>query len=476
MNLIPQGSGTRPRVACEIAPEGVVAARSASASEPLAAVARVPLAAGAVSPGLKPGNVADRVAVTTAIRRALEGVGCRANARGADVSVVIPDGAVRVLFLDFDTLPSKLSETLPIIKFRLKKLLPFEVDDAMVSYQILSQNKSAVRVLAVAMPKDVLAEYESLVREAGFEPGVVLPSTLATLAAVTDDEPTLLVNAGSLGITTAILGGGQLLLHRSLDLQPSPIGVPASLPPALFEREDEALPLVDRHTSAGEWAAQEALPEYGRNPYADQIASEAAVEDVDGVTGLPVPRVFASDGAPTSAGAIARGFAGHPGGPIDREAANVSDSPYMSPTLDADLSAELHNAILVAPTSLGTLTDPAVASQLREVGLRHTGAAETVSRGWNDASLEVSSEEISHSVSVAAAYFEDVLSTPPRRILSAGPLGAEALTEILRAHGVAQTDDLRVKELVESSALGADVATASVSRSTLAGVLGAVRG
>jgi hypothetical protein len=99
-----------------------------------------------------------------------------------------------------------------------------------------------------------------------------------------------------------------------------------------------------------------------------------------------------------------------------------------------------------------------------------------VSRGWNDASLEVSSEEISHSVSVAAAYFEDVLSTPPRRILSAGPLGAEALTEILRAHGVAQTDDLRVKELVESSALGADVATASVSRSTLAGVLGAVRG
>ena len=34
------------------------------------------------------------------------------------------------------------------------------------------------------MPGTVLAEYESAVRAAGYEPGVVLPSTLAAAAAV----------------------------------------------------------------------------------------------------------------------------------------------------------------------------------------------------------------------------------------------------------------------------------------------------
>ena len=56
MNLLPKASGTRPRVACDISTQGVVAARSDAAGSPLAAVSRVELAAGAVVPGLKPGS------------------------------------------------------------------------------------------------------------------------------------------------------------------------------------------------------------------------------------------------------------------------------------------------------------------------------------------------------------------------------------------------------------------------------------
>jgi type IV pilus assembly protein PilM len=107
MNLLPQASGTRPRVACEIMPQGVVAARSADAAAPLSAVARVGLAEGAIAPGLKPGNVVDRVAVTAAIRDAMEQIGERANARDGNLTLVIPDSAVRVLLLDFEALPSR---------------------------------------------------------------------------------------------------------------------------------------------------------------------------------------------------------------------------------------------------------------------------------------------------------------------------------------------------------------------------------
>jgi type IV pilus assembly protein PilM len=230
MNLLPKVIGSRPRLACEIAAEGVTAARALTAEGPVDSVARVPLAPGAVMPGLKPGNLADRVAVIAAIRRALESIDVRPNSRGADLTIIIPDAAVRVLLLDFDALPPKLTEALPIVRFRLKKLVPFEVDDAMVSFQVMSSSKSNVRVLAVAMPRDILGEYETAVREAGFEPGAVLPSTLSALASVAAPEPSLVVNAGTTGVTTAITRDGVLLLHRSVDLQPAAAGVDPTLP------------------------------------------------------------------------------------------------------------------------------------------------------------------------------------------------------------------------------------------------------
>jgi type IV pilus assembly protein PilM len=293
MNLLPQASGTRPRVACEIMPQGVVAARSTDSTAPLAAVARVSLAEGAVVPSLKPGNIVDRVAVTAAIRNVLEQIGERRNIRDANLTLVIPDSAVRVLLLEFESLPSRLSEALPLVRFRLKKLLPFDADDAMVTYQVMSSNKSIVRVLAVAIPRDVLSEYETAAREAGFEPGSVLPSTLACLAAVEDVEPVLLVNANPIGVTVAIARGGILLLHRSVDLQEHVVAIPTSL----TARPLPPLPLVDAHDTAGEWATQKPLPEHGRNPYADQIDDETAVQRIDNITGFDLPGVYAEGDA-----------------------------------------------------------------------------------------------------------------------------------------------------------------------------------
>jgi type IV pilus assembly protein PilM len=105
------------------------------------------------------------------------------------------------------------------VRFRLKRLVPFDADDAAVSYQVMATQKGLVRVMAVAMPREVLAEYESVVQEAGFEPGAVLPSTLAALAGLGErDAPVLMVNAGRSGVTTAIVKDGVLLLHRSVDL------------------------------------------------------------------------------------------------------------------------------------------------------------------------------------------------------------------------------------------------------------------
>jgi type IV pilus assembly protein PilM len=132
----------------------------------------------------------------------------------------VPDASVRVLLLDFDTLPPKTADVLPILRFRLRKLVHFEVDDAAISWQVLpkAQDEALVRTVVAVMPAAVRAEYEDAVREAGYEPGAVLSSSLAALAAVPGEDPALLVNRNGNCITTAIVHGGQLLLFRTIDL------------------------------------------------------------------------------------------------------------------------------------------------------------------------------------------------------------------------------------------------------------------
>jgi type IV pilus assembly protein PilM len=63
----------------------------------------------------------------------------------------------------------------------------------------------------------VLEEYESIVREAGFCPGLVLPSVLASLRMVDASVPTLLVTVGSATIGIAIVNGPVVVLVRILD-------------------------------------------------------------------------------------------------------------------------------------------------------------------------------------------------------------------------------------------------------------------
>jgi type IV pilus assembly protein PilM len=167
MEILATSLGTRPRLAIEIRPEGVVAARADDGSAMLTAVARAEIGEGAVTPGLKAGNFTRRGDVVAAVRSTLDSVSSAGRERGRDVTVVVPDASVRVLLLDFDELPTKSVEALPIIRFRLKKLLPFDADGAAVSYQVMASAKGSVRVLAVAMTKDVLVEYEEVVAAAG---------------------------------------------------------------------------------------------------------------------------------------------------------------------------------------------------------------------------------------------------------------------------------------------------------------------
>lgn len=224
-NNLKSGSqpGGRPLAAVEIAPEGVLAAAVPAPGQP-AQYAFAALPVGSLAPGIAESNVRQASVVTEALRTALEEV----SPRNRHVTLVIPDTAARVFVLDFDTLPAKTAEAVPVIRFRLRKMVPFDVEHAAISFQILTQRDegekagSIVKVLATVMPGPILAEYEAAVRAAGYEPGAVLPSSLAALAALDSPHPVLAANLSGLALTTAITSGDDLLLYRTVELPEDP--------------------------------------------------------------------------------------------------------------------------------------------------------------------------------------------------------------------------------------------------------------
>jgi type IV pilus assembly protein PilM len=170
---------------------------------------------GVVSPDLTEANVLRGEALRDALGAALEEVG----GRGRDVIAILPDAAVRVVLLDFETLPEKREEAEAVVRFRLKKSLPFDVEKARLSYQVQPGGGSGkgLKVIAAVALASVLDEYEAAFRDSGYIPGVVLPSMLAALGAVDALRPTLVVKVDPFTTSIAILETQKLLLFRTLE-------------------------------------------------------------------------------------------------------------------------------------------------------------------------------------------------------------------------------------------------------------------
>ena len=128
-------SGSKPKLACEVAADRVLAGRLSDSGDVVAECASHELAPGSVVPDLIDTNLRQRSAVYKTIEDTLSRIGGRSR----DVIAVLPDAAVRVVLLDFDALPTNREEAEGVVRFRLKKSLPFDVDKARVTWERLAE-------------------------------------------------------------------------------------------------------------------------------------------------------------------------------------------------------------------------------------------------------------------------------------------------------------------------------------------------
>ncbi len=200
-----------PNFVVEIASDRVAAARWGKRRGHLEAAAVEPLPLGAVMPSTVETNVAQPDAVRSALRR----VFTRVPAGSGPIALLVPDLVVRVFILPFDNLPRRADEALPLLRWRLKKSVPFDVEETVVSWDRQDGQGHSLEVVTAVARRQVLREYEQIVESLGAHTGIVLGSTLATLPLLEDRGATLLVRLSGRMMTTVVTNGPSLCVYRS---------------------------------------------------------------------------------------------------------------------------------------------------------------------------------------------------------------------------------------------------------------------
>lgn len=203
-----------PLVACEIASTHVAAARWKRGTYSLDRYAVEPILPDALRPSAVETNLVDGAAVRSAVTAALSRIG----ARNEQIALFVPDAVIRVFVLHFDVFPRSASEAIPMLRWRLKKSVPFEVEETLISYMRQAPREDGVDIVTGLARLRIVKEYESLVEPMGLQPGVVMSTTLATLPLLDDRQPTMLARVSGAMLTTAIAREGILCGYRCTDL------------------------------------------------------------------------------------------------------------------------------------------------------------------------------------------------------------------------------------------------------------------
>jgi type IV pilus assembly protein PilM len=200
-------------LAIEISPDRIAAARW-TRSGGLDAYAVENLPPGAIVPSAVEANIVN----STVVRAAMTNACRKLHTKDEEVALLLPDTVIRVFVQHFEQFPRSSEEALPMLRWKLKKSVPFEVEETLISYMLQAPREDGVDVVTALARMRIVREYEGLAEAAGLFPGVVLSSSLAAITLLDDERPTLLARVSGPALTTAIARDGVLCGYRSTEL------------------------------------------------------------------------------------------------------------------------------------------------------------------------------------------------------------------------------------------------------------------
>jgi len=233
-----------PLVACEINRRAIAIVRLDSRNPALVDRFSVtPLGEGLVSPSLIRPNIADLPEFVAALKSAF----AKAEIKTTRISLALPDASAKVSLHPLETLPANENEKQQLLRWKLKKTVPFNIDEAHVTSLDHKLPNGKHLVLTVCIHKEVLAQYEEAFQKLGIHAGYICLSSFATFELLSKLEPdlgqrsVLLLRVRSSGVSSLIVQEGRVVLFRQTDVGDEAPVSPAVGLPDLF---DEIHPCV----------------------------------------------------------------------------------------------------------------------------------------------------------------------------------------------------------------------------------------
>jgi type IV pilus assembly protein PilM len=153
--------------------------------------------------------------------------------------LLLPDYSARVSILEFDQFPSTPPEQLALVRFRMKKSVPFDMDTAVIGYHVQAA-KLKTNVIVVAAALEIVSRYEAPFRAAGLHPGFVTTSSLAMAELAMGPAITLVARLTGQIMSVLVMQEGLVRLIRTMELSAvTPEEMLAVLLPTVAFVEDE---------------------------------------------------------------------------------------------------------------------------------------------------------------------------------------------------------------------------------------------
>jgi len=169
----------------------------------------------------QPGVLGGPLKEARAFYEAVGGLLARLPKKVDQASLVLPDSWLRLTFTEVTELPRKEDMREEILRFKLKRLVPFRVEDLRVeSVQVtpFPDQAEPLRVLLGFGIETLLAQIESAFAAAGVQLGNVTNTTLATMAAISpmlaEGQLAALLVVQPDAYTLSYFRSGELVVYR----------------------------------------------------------------------------------------------------------------------------------------------------------------------------------------------------------------------------------------------------------------------
>ena len=164
----------------------VVAVAASGAERTVTSHTTESLPDGAVTPALNGVNVHDEAALAGALTQAIE----RVTPKPRRVALILPDTVAKVSLLRFEKIPAKAQDLEQLVRWQMRKAVPFRIEDAQISWlPAVELDGGGREYLVLAARRDIVQSYERACEAAGVHAGIVDIASLNLVNAVLAADP-----------------------------------------------------------------------------------------------------------------------------------------------------------------------------------------------------------------------------------------------------------------------------------------------